>query len=53
MAQLIIITRNHQPEREASHPRTWFLNTQHGRAVKLAVTHIGNQPKIKEKRTAA
>jgi len=52
MAQLIIITSNEQPQREARYPRTWFLNTQHGGALKLAVTHIGSQPRVKEKNAA-
>jgi hypothetical protein len=52
MAQLIIITNNRQPQREARYPRTWYLNTQHGRAVKLAVTHMGSQPRVREKSAA-
>jgi hypothetical protein len=53
MAQLIIVTSNRQPLREARYPRTWFLNTQHGKLLKLAVTHSGSQPRVKEKNPAA
>jgi len=53
MAQLIIITSNQQPQREARYPRTWFLNTQQGRSVRLAITHVGTEPRVKGKNTAA
>jgi hypothetical protein len=43
MAQMNIISRNPRPRQEAPYPRTWFLSTQHGKALKLAVRAFKRQ----------
>jgi hypothetical protein len=53
MAHLVVVARNAEPQREARYPHTWFLNTQQGRSIRLAITHVGTQPRVKEKNTAA
>ena len=54
MANLIVIRRNPEPNREQCYPRTWLVHTQHGRAVKLIVTHVlRDRPRVKSRETVA
>jgi len=38
-SKLSVIWRNQAPSREAAYPRTWILEAENGRAVKLHVGH--------------
>ncbi|HLB88479.1 MAG TPA: hypothetical protein VJK29_12570 [Terriglobales bacterium] len=54
MANLTVIMRNPEPNREQRYPGTWLMHTQHGRAVKLIVTHVlQDRPQVKSRETVA